>query len=84
MSTIKTAISLETSLFEQIETIAQTMQISRSRFFVLAAEAFIQQHENQQLLDSLNDAYRDQPDASEHELFRQMRKKQFNLLADEW
>ncbi|MCB8942605.1 MAG: CopG family transcriptional regulator [Ardenticatenaceae bacterium] len=84
MSTIKTAISLEASLFEQVETVAQEMQISRSRFFVLAAQAFIRQHENQQMLADLNRAYSDQPDEEEAALLHQMRAKQFQLVADEW
>lgn len=84
MTTIKTAISLQESLFEQIEAVAQEMQISRSRFFALAAENFIQQHENQKLLVELNAAYDDIASAEEQELLRQMRHKQFKLVADEW
>lgn len=84
MTTIKTAISLQESLFEQIEAVAQEMQISRSRFFALAAENFIQQHENQKLLVELNAAYDDVANVEEQELLRQMRHKQFELVADEW
>jgi metal-responsive CopG/Arc/MetJ family transcriptional regulator len=84
MAIVKTAISLQESLFEQIEAVVEEMQISRSRFFALAAESFIQQHENQKLLIELNAAYDDVLDAEEQELLRQMRHKQFELVADEW
>ncbi len=40
MANVKTAISLEESLFHQIEAVAQEMQIPRSRLFVLAVRIF--------------------------------------------
>ena len=84
MATIKTAISLQESLFQQIEAITQEMNISRSHFFALAAEKFIQQVANEKLLTGINAAYDDLPDPDEQDLLTQMRRKQFKLVADEW
>ena len=38
MASIKTAISLQQSLFEQVDTLARELQVSRSRLFALAIE----------------------------------------------
>jgi metal-responsive CopG/Arc/MetJ family transcriptional regulator len=54
MSTIKTAISIQESLFEQIETTAQELQISRSHLFTLAVEEYLRRRQNEQLLQRIN------------------------------
>ena len=56
MRTVKTAISLPASLFEQAETIAGEMQISQSFLIEIALEEFIQRRESQQLLEKINAA----------------------------
>lgn len=84
MSNVKTAISLPEPLFEQTETLARRMKVSRSRLVVLALEAFIDRHQNQQLLDQINRAYQDAPDAMEQERLRQMRRIHRNVVNGEW
>ncbi len=84
MATIKTAISLQKSLFEQINEIARELQISRSRLFVLAVEAFIQQYKNQRLLDSINAAYAGSPSPEEKEHAKKMRSKHRHLVEGQW
>ena len=59
MSTIKTAISLQQSLFEQAESLAKKLRISRSHLFAMALEEFIQRHQNRALLEEINQAYED-------------------------
>lgn len=81
---MKTAISLESSLLEQVEQVAQEMNISRSRLFVLAVEAFIQNHQNQKLLAAINAAYDDAPDPSEQEMRRRMKYQQRQLVEGQW
>ena len=56
MTTVKTAISLPASLFEQAETLAGEMQISQSFLIEIALEEFIRRRENQQLLEKINAA----------------------------
>ena len=84
MTNVKTAISLRQSLFEQIEVLAAELQISRSRLFALAAEAFIQDHQNQKLLKAINAAYDDLPDAGEPSLRRKMRQQHRRLVEGQW
>jgi metal-responsive CopG/Arc/MetJ family transcriptional regulator len=82
MANVKTAISLQQSLFEQVEALAQELQISRSRLFVLAVEAFIQRYQNQKLLEAINEAYDDLPDAEEESLRKKMRQQHRQLVED--
>ena len=84
MANIKTAISLQQALFEQIDTLAKEMQVSRSRFFALAAEAFIQHHQNQKLLAAINNAYADLPDVGEQSLRHKMRQQHRQLVEGQW
>lgn len=84
MANTKTAISLPESLFEQVDTIAREMNISRSHVFTLAAEAFIEQYQNQKLLDAINEAYKDGPEPAEQEFLRQLRPHYRRLLEAEW
>ena len=84
MANVKTAISLQQSLFEQVDALAQEMQISRSRLFALAVEAFIQHHQNQKLLEAINDAYDDLPNAGERSLRHKMRQQHRQLVEGQW
>ena len=84
MASIKTAISIEKPLFEQVDALAKELHISRSRFFMLAAQEFIQRYKSQKLLDAINDAYDDIPGPEEIELQRQMRSRHFKLVKDQW
>jgi metal-responsive CopG/Arc/MetJ family transcriptional regulator len=81
---VKTAISLRRSLFEQAETLAQELHVSRSRLFVLALEDFIHRHESQQLLEKINAAYEDVPTPSEEAVQRRMRRHHKRIVEGEW
>ena len=63
MAHIKTAISLEKSLFLEIEETAADLHISRSGLFVMAVEELLQR----QLLDAINAAHADSPDEEEQQ-----------------
>jgi metal-responsive CopG/Arc/MetJ family transcriptional regulator len=75
MAHVKTAISIQDSLFKQVEELARQMRVSRSQLFAMAMEAFLQQYENQQLVERLNQAYSDKPDAAEQAYLAQMKHK---------
>lgn len=64
---VKTAISLQAPLFEQAESLARELHISRSKMFSLAVEEFIRRHQSQQMLAQLNEVYggEDVPTAEE-------------------
>lgn len=84
MSSIKTAISLDRSLFEEADALAQEMHLSRSRLFVLALEDFIRQHQNRQLHARLNKAYEGEPDPAENVRLRGMRRHHREVVGGEW
>ncbi|UCC62840.1 MAG: CopG family transcriptional regulator [Anaerolineae bacterium] len=84
MANVKTAISLQQSLFEQVDALAQELQISRSRVFVLAVEAFIQRYQNRQLLAAINEAYDDLPDPEEQSLRDRMRQQHRLMVEGQW
>ena len=84
MANIKTAISIQESLFKKIEELARKLGVPRSHIFVLAVEEFIEREENRRLLASINDAYKDEPEAVEQKLLRQMRSSHRRLVEGEW
>ena len=84
MQTVKTAISIEKNLFDQAENIARTMNVSRSRLFVIALQDFIEHMKNKELLAQINAAYADEPDATEEKLLRTARRRQRRIVEGEW
>ena len=84
MESIKTAISIEKSLFTQANALARKMKVSRSRLFVLALEDFIREQENRDLLEKVNAVYADEPDESEKVLRRRMRQSYRRLVEGQW
>ena len=84
MANIKTAISLQKSLFEQVETLANEMKLSRSRVFALAVEEFVRRHQNRRLLERLNEAYADTRDPAEAALRGRMRRRHRQIVEGEW
>jgi metal-responsive CopG/Arc/MetJ family transcriptional regulator len=85
MTIVKTAISIQESLFQRAEEIAKEMKISRSRLFVLAVEDFIRRYQNRLLLDEINSAYSDSPEQNEEDEFRRIQRKSLKSVGDkEW
>ena len=84
MQTVKTAISIQEGLFEQAETLARQMKISRSRLFVLALEDYIRRQQDRELLAKINAAYADEPDAAERTLSHKMRSTHRRTVEGEW
>lgn len=84
MQSVKTAISLHKSLFEQAEDLARKMKVSRSRLFVLALEDYLKRQENRELLAQINAAYAGEPDAAEQTLRRKHRRHHRRLMEGEW
>jgi len=84
MANIKTAISIDKPLFEQVDDLAHELNTSRSRIFTLAATEFIQRHKNLKLLEAINDAYDDFPDEKEASLKSVMRSRHLKMVKDQW
>ncbi|MGK7920848.1 MAG: hypothetical protein AB4080_12670 [Trichodesmium sp.] len=83
MATVKTAISLQESLFEQAELLAAEMKISRSRLIAIALEEFIRRHQNRLLLEKINAAYGDISDVSASESISSISEHHKNIIEDE-
>lgn len=58
-TTVKTAISMQQPLFDEVNALAGELKVSRSKLFVLAIEEFIKKNENKKLLAQINQAYTD-------------------------
>ena len=84
MANIKTAISIDKPLFDQVEDLAHELNTSRSRIFSLAVTEFIQRLKNQKLLEAINAAYDDFPDAKEESLESVMRSKHLKMVKNQW
>jgi metal-responsive CopG/Arc/MetJ family transcriptional regulator len=84
MANIKTAISIEKPLFEEVAALAEEMEVSRSYLFTLAARDFIQHHKSQKLLDAINATYDDLPNNEEERLRAQIKSKHRQLVKDRW
>ncbi len=84
MTSVKTAISIQKSLFEKVDDLAREMNVPRSRVFVMAVEEYLQRHQNRQLLAEINRAYEDEPAPKEAEYLERMRRQQGRVVREEW
>jgi metal-responsive CopG/Arc/MetJ family transcriptional regulator len=82
MPNVKTAISIERPIFEQMDILAKNLNVSRSRLFAMAAREFIQRHNNIELLKRINEAYED---SSENEpMVTMMHSNHYRMVKDQW
>jgi metal-responsive CopG/Arc/MetJ family transcriptional regulator len=85
MANIKTAISLQKSLFEQVETLAHELKVSRSRVFVLALESYLREYQDRLLFEKINKAIEDVPsDKIERKRAQQLRRHHRRMVEGEW
>jgi len=84
-TTVKTAISIQKSLFEQAENLAQELNVSRSELFGLAIETYVKNRQNQILLQEINKAYSDEQDPTSDKVrLSKMRKQHRKIVRDKW
>ncbi|NET52752.1 MAG: hypothetical protein F6K09_29970 [Merismopedia sp. SIO2A8] len=76
---MKTAISLPDSVFEQAETLAQQLGMSRSELYAKALQAYLKRYNREQTLLKLNQVY----DTESSELDSEMARMQFRSLPHE-
>ena len=84
MTTIKTAISMDETLFERVERLAHEMEVSHSRLFAMTMEEYIQRRDYQKLQDAINEAHRDGPAENELAVRRAMRQKHRQAVERQW
>ena len=84
-STVKTAISMQEELFDQVNKLAKELHVSRSKLFVMAVQEFIKKNESQDLLSQINKAFNDIPASDELKVHNGMKRKQIkNLERESW
>jgi predicted transcriptional regulator len=87
MAHVKTAISLDESLFREVEDWAGKLGVSRSQLFARAVEEYVRRHENEELVRRLNEAHADRLDDEESEYLKRMSVQHARLLdetGNEW
>ena len=86
MPGVKTAISLEKELFEQVNKLAKELHVSRSRLFILAVKDYLKKYESRNLLAKINAAYGDVASNKEKtKIMDQIKRKQReNLKGEPW
>jgi hypothetical protein len=70
MAHVKTAISLDESLFREAEDWAGKLGVTRSQLFARAVEEYVRRHENEELLRRLNEAHSDGPEEEDEKALR--------------
>lgn len=87
MAHVKTAISLDESLFREAEEWAGKLGVSRSQLFARAVEEYVRRHENEELVRRLDEAHADGLDDEEREHLERMWVDHARLLEEtgnEW
>ncbi len=84
MAQIKTAVSLDKTLYEQVDILANELKVSRSRLFTMALQDFLRRHDNEKLLQEINNAYEDEADPARQTLRRGMRRIHRKILEGQW
>jgi len=84
-TSVKTAISIQKELFEEVNNLAEELHVSRSKLFALAVQDFIKKNENKKIISQINKAFSNTLDSEEQNLQNKMRLKQArNLERESW
>lgn len=79
---VRTGISINRNLAEEVDTLAQEMGVTRSGLYAMAIREFIRRHENMRLLEKLDAAYRE-PDPEDEPLLRSIKRHGRRLLDED-
>ena len=82
-ASVKTAISMQQNLFNQVNALASELKVSRSKLFVLAIEAYIKKNESKKMLAQINAAFSDSPDIEEQRHTSRMKRKQKSIIEND-
>lgn len=73
---MKFAISIQDSIFREVEAAAKELHCSRSEIFAIAVKDFLERQKSRKLLDALNEAYSD-TETQEEEIVRKASKRRY-------
>ncbi len=83
MSTIKTAISIEERLYEEVKELSSRLNIPKSQIFSQAVEYFINKKNNLELLKKINESYSEVLNEIDTEYLEAV-KKAYSPIIDKW
>lgn len=83
MPGVKTAISLDENLLNQVNQLANDLHVSRSKLFSLAVKDYLKKQEGKKILAQLNAAYGDSPSKEEAAITKAMHRKQHKIVGQE-
>lgn len=83
MPSVKTAISLEEELLNQVNILARDMHLSRSKLFTLAVKDFLRKQESKKMFAQLNAVYNDTQSEEESLISKAMHKKYRKIVGQE-
>ena len=84
MAVVKTAISIDESLFDKISKLSDEIKLSRSQIFSQAVRYFIDRKNNLELVRKINQTYSDVLDEDEIKLLEKSKIKFKEILEEEW
>lgn len=84
MAVIKTAISIDESLFEQIRKLSEEINLSRNQIFCQAVKYFIDKKNNLELVRKINSAYSDILDEEERVGLEKSKRRYKEIVKEEW
>ena len=84
MPAVKTAISIESGLFERATRLSKQMRIPRSRLFSRALEEFIRRHDSEELVRRINQAQAKGETRKEKSVRRGMLRNFSRLVEGTW
>ncbi|GHV50542.1 hypothetical protein AGMMS49579_04310 [Spirochaetia bacterium] len=76
---MKTAISIENPVYEEAESAARQMGLSRSKLYTLAVKEYVENHNPEIMTERLNRIYGKQGAAIDEDIMR----SQYDLLSGE-
>ena len=81
---MKTAISIDDELLQQVDETARLMGLSRSRLFALAAGDFLERRRREHMLLRLNEIYTSGMEREEKRLLKEMKAKVRRTIKERW
>jgi antitoxin MazE6 len=81
---MKTAISIDDGLLQQVDQTARLLGLSRSRLFAVAVRDFLQRQQQEQMLLRLNEVYANAPEPPERRVLKGIKSKVRRTLKDHW
>jgi metal-responsive CopG/Arc/MetJ family transcriptional regulator len=81
---MKTAISIEEGLLQEVDETARVMGLSRSRLFAMAVGDFLERQRQEQMLLRLNEVYANAMEPEEKRLLNLIKAKVRRTAKERW